>query len=63
MEKLKSSAWRLLPAAMLERWPHISRIDHVCISTVQLVRFHKNTFDEILRKLDSTENAHLFEQY
>jgi len=58
--------WDLIVKSLLkqglERWPHICCVkprtptDHVCITAVQLVCFHKNEFDEMLCKLDSTEN-------
>ena len=35
--------------------------DHVWITTGQLVRCHKNVFDKMLCKLDSTEYARSFE--
>ena len=40
--------------------PHV---DHGWIPTDQLIRFHTNRFDEMLCKLDSTENPRSFEKY
>ena len=37
--------------------------DHVWITTDVLFRFHKNKFDEMPCKLDSTENRHSFKKY
>jgi len=36
--------------------------DHVWTTTKQLVRFHKNKFDEMLCKVHSSEYARWFEQ-
>jgi len=40
----------------------LPRQDHVSITTEQLVRFHKNKFDQRLCKLDSSEFARSFKQ-
>jgi len=40
----------------------LPRQDHVGITTEQLVRFHKNEFDEMMCKLGSSEYARSFEQ-
>jgi len=37
----------------------LPRKDHVWITTDQLVRFHKNKFDEMLYKLESTIHVRL----
>ena len=47
----------LLPATMPEHWPHVSRIDHVEITTDQLVHVYENKFDEMHCKLDSACNT------
>jgi len=48
----------LLLAALLEHWPHVSHIlitfDHIWITANGLVRFHKNEFDKMPCKLDTT---------
>jgi len=41
----------------------LSSQDHVRFTTDQLVRFHKNQFDEIPRKLDSSEIPRSFGKY
>ena len=41
----------------------LQRQDHSRITTDQLVRFHKNKFDEMPRKLSSTENPRSFKKY
>ena len=40
----------------------LPRQDHVLINTKQFVRLHKNSFNEMLCKLDSSEYARSFEQ-
>jgi len=40
----------------------LPRQDHVLITTEQLVRFHKNEFDEMLCRLDSVRYARAFQQ-
>jgi len=41
----------------------VGRTFPACITTNQLVRFHKKEFDEMLCKLDSTENPRSFKKY
>ena len=41
----------------------LPRQDHVCVTTDELVRFHKNECDAMPCKLDSTENPRSFEKY
>jgi len=37
--------------------------DHISITTDEWVRFHRNEFNEVLCKLDSTENPRSLEKY
>ena len=41
----------------------LPRQDHIYRITVESFRFHNNKFDEMCRKLDSTENLRSFETY
>jgi len=38
----------------------MEQVEHVWITTEQLVRFHQNEFDELLCKLDSVKYARSF---
>ena len=44
-------------------YTYLPQTDHVWITTDCLVHFHKNKFDEMLRKLDSTEYPCRFQKY
>ena len=58
---IRMLALPLLPAALLcQCFPHIH---HVWITTDQLVRFHKNEFDEMQCKANSAENPGSFYKY
>jgi len=50
----------MLNAMLAARFPHTG---HVWITTNQFVRFHKNKFNEMPRKLDFTKNPRSFEEY
>ena len=41
----------------------LRRQDDVCITTDELVYFHKNEFDEMTCELESTENPHSIEKH
>jgi len=59
-----SSSWRLLPSTMLERLPHVCRVNIMfTLLPTYLFRFsgHKDEFDEMPCKLDSTENPRTFD--
>jgi len=62
-EKQKASVWRLLPADVLERWPHVCRVKITFTLLTKLLRFHNNECDETHCKLKSIENRRLFEKY
>jgi len=64
MIKWNAIARRLLPTAMLERWPHVCQINITFENaSKQLVRSHKNDFDKIICILGSTEDPRSFQRY
>ena len=47
-----------MSSGVLRMGAHFCRVkDHVWITTEQLVRFHKNEFDDMPCELESTENS------
>ena len=53
----------MLPADVLERWPHVCRVKITFTLLTKLLRFHNNKCDETHCKLKSIENQRLFEKY